>query len=125
MTELVLQTVLPWATIALYCAVAGLLVWKLMRSHESAFAWLGVAVVVWPLISYFVNRATAAAYMNSSRHGSTSYFPYSLAAGGSMSWGLLDQIIVSSQQLIGGALLLLAVIYLCRMNIQHVTRQEA
>jgi hypothetical protein len=46
---------LPVALVAvaaiLYVAIAMVLVRKYLRSHDVGFAWLGVAVIVWPLLS--------------------------------------------------------------------------
>jgi hypothetical protein len=74
--------------------------------------WLGVAGVVWPLLAtlsfgerFLVDRAIRREAV---------FFPFSLIQQGQMSVGDLDAALTLSRQIVGIALLLVAVFYLCR-----------
>ncbi|MGB6871062.1 MAG: hypothetical protein WBD93_15725, partial [Acidobacteriaceae bacterium] len=75
-----------------------------------------VAVVVWPLLSRLIDRASLIALRSSPNGQAVQYFPYDLARRGTVSLGSLVQVISSLEQLIGIALVLTAVFYLCRMK---------
>ncbi|HEY1810244.1 MAG TPA: hypothetical protein VGG42_16900 [Acidobacteriaceae bacterium] len=125
MIFLVLSTILPFITLAVYLPMAVLLVWTWARTREKAFAWLGVAVVIWPLLSHIIDRASLIAVRGSWHGQAVKYFPYDLARRGTISMYSLVQIISRLEQLIGAALVLTAVFYLCRMKTQNTLRQEA
>ena len=51
---------LPAILIVLYAAIVTVLVRKYLRTHDVGFVWLGVAVVVWPLLSVGIRVAEIA-----------------------------------------------------------------
>ncbi|HEY6444888.1 MAG TPA: hypothetical protein VIY53_00395 [Acidobacteriaceae bacterium] len=123
MIALALPIVLPVGTILLYFWMAWLLLRQIARTGERAYAWLVVALVIWPSIVWALNGAGSIVLRNPRQ--AAHVFPYSMSGALGVSTGLMYEIIGAAHQLIGNALLVVAVYSLCRTNLQRVTRQAA
>lgn len=107
-------SVLQWCAFALYIALALALLAKYMRTHDAGFIWLGVAVILWPLCAYWLNRSEAI-LLNRVIHGQpVGFYPFNLIASRRMTVPEFVRLSGSFQQLIGAALLLVAVLFLSR-----------
>jgi hypothetical protein len=95
--------------LALHLAIAFILVRRYLRTRDIGFIWLGVAVVVWPLISRLLEAGERVSIRNQSV-----IYPFSLIESGQMTAGALVTSLALSQQLVGVCLLLIAVIYLAK-----------
>jgi hypothetical protein len=95
--------------VVLYVASAIVLVRKYLRTRDVGFVWLGVAVLIWPLVSsigrsFIIGRIA---------HGHTvGFYPFSLLESGQITVGGFIYWLNLLQHLIGACLLLLAVLYL-------------
>ena len=101
--------ILAALTLILHIAIAIILFRKFLKTRDVGFIWLGVAVVIWPLVSrllehVFIDRLA--------RHQLVGFYPFSLH--GQMSLGNLVASLALLQQLIGICLLLVAVLYLAK-----------
>lgn len=109
-----MDSFLQWSAFALYIALALVLLAKYMRTHDPGFIWLGVAVILWPLCAYWMNRSEAT-LLNRVMHGQpVEFYPFNLIASRRMSVPQFIRLSGSFQQLIGSALLLVAVLLLSR-----------
>ena len=84
-----------------------------MLGRDVGFVWLGVAGVVWLLLSAVLAFAQRFLMDRATRHEAV-VFPFSLIRQGHMSVGDLDAALALSRQIVGVALLLVAVFYLSR-----------
>jgi hypothetical protein len=85
-----------------------------MRTRDAGFIWLGVAVILWPLCGYWLNRGEAM-LLNRVIHGQpVGFYPFNLIASRRMTVPEFVRLSGSFQQLIGAALLLVAVLFLSR-----------
>jgi hypothetical protein len=109
----VLLAVLVALALALYAAVATVLVRRYLRGRDVGFVWLGVAGVVWPLLSTLLSFGERLLVDRAIRREAV-FFPFSLIQQGRMSVGDLDAALTLSRQIVGVALLLVAVFHLCR-----------
>jgi hypothetical protein len=75
---------------------------------------LGVAVVIWPLVSRLFERGEHVFIDRLARHQSVGFYPFSLVEREQMTLGNLVVSLALFQQLIGICLLLVAVLYLAR-----------
>jgi hypothetical protein len=103
------------AMMGLQVAIVVLLARKYLRTREVGFIWLGVAVVVWPLMSRLLEAGERVS-INRVAHKQAVIFPFTLVASGQITNGSLVTLFAVVQQLIGVCLLLVAVLYLSRMN---------
>lgn len=98
----------------LYAAVAVVLVVKWLRTRDTGIAWLGIAVVIWPLIMRLLAWGETIQVRRLVRHQPVGFFPFSLVEHGQATiWGLV-RTLEWSQQIVGVCFLLVAVIYLYR-----------
>ena len=88
-------------TVILYLAIATMLVRKYLRTRNVGFVWLGVAVVVWPLLSSLL------------QYGQRLYI-HRFGSGPFYTIGELVTTITYAQQFVGLALLFTAVFYLSK-----------
>jgi hypothetical protein len=93
-----LNPILAAIAVALYLAIATVLVRKYLRTRDVGFAWLGVAVVVWPLLSSLLERL----------------FVQRVGSGPFYTTGELVVFIAYARQIVGLALLFTAVFYLSK-----------
>lgn len=107
-------SVFEWCAFALYLALALALIAKYMRTRDAGFIWLGAAVILWPLCTYWLNRMEAT-LLNRVIHGQpVGFYPFNLIAERRMTVPEFVRLSGSFQQLIGAALLLVAVLFLSR-----------
>jgi hypothetical protein len=99
---------------ASYVLVAAVLVRNYLRSREIGFIWLGGAVLIWPLVLRVLERIERVYIGRLLRGEPVSFFPFSLVAHRRMSLGSLTTVLDLLQRIIGGGLLLVAVLYLAR-----------
>ena len=97
----VLNPILFAIAVALYLAIATLLVRKYLSTHDVGFVWLGVAVIVWPLLSSLLGYGQR-------------LFVHRVGSGPSYTIGELVVVIIYARQIIGLALLFTAVFYLSK-----------
>jgi len=102
--------------VAFYLALAVVLIRKYLRTRDVGFVWLGVAVVVWPLVSFLVRPAMGALFQRMIR-GQIEI--------GQMTVGQAAYIVGSIQQLITLGLLLVAAILLSRTRPMPSVQAEA
>ena len=105
--------------LALHIAIAILLVRKYLGTRDVSFIWLGVAVVIWPLVSSFLGagqRILVDSFSTQQPLGVflAHMFPFSLVKGGKITLGALVSTLDISRELSGAALLLVAILYLCK-----------
>jgi hypothetical protein len=109
-------SVLQWCAFALYIALALALVAKYMRTRDPGFIWLGAAVILWPLCAYWLNRGEAT-LLDRVIHGQpVGVYPFNLISERRMTVAQFVRLSGSVEQLIGAALLLVAVLFLSRPN---------
>jgi hypothetical protein len=87
----------------LYIATATLLVRKYLRTHDIGFVWLGAAVLVWPLLARLLEYGQQVLIDR---------LIVRVGAGPLYSIGRLVATLKLSQQIVGLALLFVAVFYL-------------
>jgi hypothetical protein len=102
--------------IVLHLAIAIVLLRKYLRTRDIRLIWLGVAVVVWPLVSRLLNVGERVIISRIARHQTVDFYPFSLVEHGQITIGELATSLALSQQLIGVCLLLVAVLYLSKTN---------
>ena len=105
--------VLLASALVLHIAIAAILVRQYLRTRDAGFVWLGVAVVIWPLISSLLDAGERVS-IDRAIHKQAVTYPFTLIASGQMTIGSLVMSFAIFQQLIGICLLLVAVLYLCR-----------
>lgn len=98
--------------IALQLAAAGVLVRNYLRTRNIGFAWLGLAAVIWPLLSKLIDSRVSNLVDRVLKGQPIGFFPFSLVQHGQMSVGTLVMSLVYFQRTIGPCLLLIAVLYL-------------
>lgn len=101
------QIVLLSLICLLNLAVAAVLTWKYIRTRESGFIILGVAVLIWPRVSSPLERS-ALQVLGGLLGG---VFPFSLIAKAQVTVGELLLTLREIGLIVGAALLLLAVLY--------------
>lgn len=107
-----IPTILADFTWVLYLALAVVLVRKYLRTRDVGFVWLGVAVVIWPLVSGLLEVGERSLIDRLVHGHSVGFYPFSLVERGQMSAGFLMTSLRLAQQVIGVCLLLVAVLYL-------------
>ena len=89
---------------------------KYLRTRDIGLIWLGVAVVIWPLLSHILDRREMVLVNRLLRRESVGFFPFTLVEHGQMAVGTLVESFVLLHRLVGLSLLLVAVFYLHKMN---------
>jgi hypothetical protein len=113
--------VFPLLVLILNLALAVVLIRRYLHTRDVGFVWLGLAVVIWPLLSQILGRFL----IDGAVHRRFGFYPLSLVARGQITTGALTLIIASLEQCIGVALLLVAVLYLCRQQPSLSSPSEA
>ena len=106
-----LLNILSILGLVLYIAIAAILARQYLRTRNIGFVWLGVAVVIWPVVSRLL-EAEEKVYLVRLIHHQSVFYPFTLVANGQMTMGRLVESFAVFQQLIGVCLLLVAVFYL-------------
>jgi hypothetical protein len=111
-------TVIIFAGLAfiLHLVIAVVLVRKYMHTRDAGFIWLGVAVVIWPLVSKLLDSGERVLFDRLVRHQPIGFYPFSLVEHGDITIGGLVAAMATGQQLVGVILLFVAVLYLYRAN---------
>jgi hypothetical protein len=104
--------ILTALSLVLHIAIAVVLVRKYLRTHDIGFVWLGVAVVIWPLVSRLLDHGERLLIDRLVKGQSVGYFPFSLVERGRMTIGGLFTSLDLLHQVVGVGLLLVAVLYL-------------
>jgi hypothetical protein len=99
-------------TIALRLVIGVVLVRKYSLTRDRGFLWLGVAVVIWPLIAMMLNSAERMLLASFSNGQMAGVYPFTLVAQGQASISGLVSIFAFFENLIGMALLMVAVLML-------------
>jgi hypothetical protein len=107
------MNILLASALALHVAIAAILVRQYLRTRDPGLVWLGVAVVIWPLISSLLDAGERVS-IDRAIHRQAVIYPFTLIVSGQMTTGSLVMSLAVVQQLIGIFLLLVAVLYLCR-----------
>jgi hypothetical protein len=108
------SNILLLATIVLHLAITVILVRQYLRTRDVGFVWLGVAVVLWPVISRLLKSGEMVFLDRVIRHQSVGFYPFTLVARGQMTIGTFVRSFAVSQEFIGVCLLLVAILYLSR-----------
>jgi drug/metabolite transporter (DMT)-like permease len=109
--------ILAGLTLLCYVAIVALLARQYFRTRDIGLIWLAAAVVVWPLVSRMLQAGENIFIDRLVRHQPVDLFPFSLVASGQLTVGSLVILLSYTQQLIGVAFLLIAILYLSKMKI--------
>src|ERR1700684_1027668 len=101
-----LATILFSLALLLHLAIAVVLIRKYLRTHDAGLIWLGIAVVVWPLLSRLLDLGSRGLINRITHHESFGFYPFSLVASGQMTIGELVLYLGLFGQLVGVCLLL-------------------
>jgi hypothetical protein len=101
--------ILAAVTVVFYLAIATVLVRRYLRTREVGFVWLGMAVIVWPLLSSLLGYGQR-------------LFIQRVGSGPFYTIGELVVTIMYGRQIIGLALLFTAVFYLSKTKGQTEMR---
>lgn len=107
-----LATILFALALLLHLAIAVVLIRKYVRTHDVGLIWLGIAVVVWPLVSRMLDWGSGRLVNRIVHHESVGLYPFSLVASGQITIGELVLYLGLVRQLVGVCLLFIAVLYL-------------
>lgn len=107
-----LVTILIVSALLLHVAIAVVLVRRYLRTRDAGLIWLGIAVVVWPLVSRMLQLASRPFIDRLVHHEWIGFYPFKLVATGQMTIGQLVIYLGSLSQLVGICLLFVAVLYL-------------
>jgi len=120
----VIPTILDTLGLVLYLGISVVLVLKYFRTRDAGFIWLGVAIVIWPLVSRLLVYGELV-FVDRLVHGhAVGFFPFSLVERQQMSAGFLINSLNLTQQLIGACLLLIAVLSLSRAKSAAIATQQ-
>jgi uncharacterized membrane protein len=108
--------ILAALTLICYIAIVALLARQYLRMRDLGLIWLAVAVIVWPFLSRMLQTGEKVFIDRLVLHQPVGLFPFSLVEKGEMTIGRLVLLLTYTQQLIGVVLLLVAVLYLSKMN---------
>lgn len=102
---------------ALHLALAVAVIVKYMRTRDVGFIWLGIAVVIWPIVSRLLDRGVRMAIDGTIKGHPIGVFPFTSVDRGEISIGNLLMIISLAESVIPTALLLIAVFCLCKARL--------
>jgi hypothetical protein len=100
------------AGIVLYLAIIAALVHKYRRTRDQGFLWLGVPLVIWPLLGVPLGYLFQHAVDKLISGGQVGFFPFTLVEQGKTTVGNLVVVLVSVRQLVWSGLMLAAVLML-------------
>jgi hypothetical protein len=104
--------------VLLHIAIAGVLIRTYIKLRDVGFIWLGVAVVIWPLMNRLIDTGERVFINRVANHQFVGFYPFSLVESGKITLGSLVYYFQLAQQTIGVCLLLIAVIYLYK-GLEH------
>ncbi len=107
--------ILGTAALVLTLAIAIILVRQYLRTRNIGFVWLGVAVVIWPVVSRLLALGEQSLIDRIRfRHQFVGFYPFTLVESGQMTFGSLIVSLDLIQEVIGICLMLVAVLYLSK-----------
>ena len=104
--------VLGATTFVLYFAVAGLLVWKFRRMRDAGFLWLGLPLVLLPMVALPLALWLQAGVDRLALGQQVSIFPFTLVEQGRLTLGGLLTLLNLVEHVVWGVLSLVAVLAL-------------
>ena len=104
--------VLGAAILLLYAAVAALLVWKYRRTGDTGFLWLGLPLVLLPLVALPLALWLQVGVDRLARGHPVSAFPFTLVEQGRLTLGGLLTLLNLVEHVVWGGLSLIAVLAL-------------
>ena len=114
-----LTMILFSVAIALQLAIVIALVRKYLRTHDAGFIWLGAAVILRPWVSGLLDHGKHTLLDRISQGQLDGFYPFSLIQRGQITVGSLFTSLSLLQNLIGGGLLLVAVLYLHKTKCEN------
>jgi hypothetical protein len=117
-----LANVLVALAVVLHLVIATVLVRKYLRTRDIGFVWLGIAVVIWPLVSAILQNGESALVDNLVRGQLVGFYPFSLVERGQMTVGSLVASFGILHQLVEVSLLLVAVVCLYKSKSDNTLR---
>lgn len=112
-----IELVFAWlAAVFLQLAIVIVLVRTYLRTRNVGFVWLGVAVVIWPLVAGLLAWGRGLLVRRYAQGLVLGFYPFSLVERGRMTIGDLFVWLNMLQSLIGACLLFVAVLYLSKTN---------
>jgi len=109
------STCLPYLAVASYAVLVVALIVRYIGTRDVGFVWLGVAIVVWPVVARLTFRFGLRPIIDRlSAGGGVGFYPFTLVERGTVTLGSLLMIISDLALLAGQGLLLLAIVKLCR-----------
>ena len=106
---------LPVLLLMMYAALTGALVFRYIRTHDAGFLWLGLAVVIWPLIAGMISNLWLRSAIERLAAGQkVGMFPFTLVENAQMTLGSLMMILSYVNQLINQGLFFIAVVKIAR-----------
>jgi len=99
--------------VLLHVAIAAILARQYLRTRDVGLVWLGVAVVIWPLVSQLLGAGERVS-IDRALHRQSVIYPFTLVGSGQITAGSLVMSLAVCQELIGICLLLVAVLYISR-----------
>ena len=113
-------SLLAVSVLVCYLAVAVLLIGKYRRTGDVGFIWLGVAVVVWPVVSrLLLDPLKGVAIDRLIRGHAIGLYPFTLVERGRITIGEFAASVNWTEQFVGICLLLVAVLYLSKTKSKH------
>jgi len=106
------------SALILHVAIAAILLRQYLRTRDVGFAWLGVAVIVWPGVSRLLEGGEKVFIDRLISHQPVRFYPFTLVESGQVTVGNLVTSFAVFQQLVGICFLLVAVLYLSRAKTQ-------
>jgi hypothetical protein len=113
-TFIMLTIILLSFIVVLAVALFVVLILKYLRTRDVGFVWLGVVVVIWPVVSNLLNRGEHIGIDRVLSGRSVAFFPFTLIERGETSIGNFVMTLALLHYLVGIGLLFIAVFYLCR-----------
>jgi hypothetical protein len=108
----VMITVLGLAAAVVYLAIIAALVHKYRRTGDRGFLWLGVPLVIGPLLGVPLDHWLHLAMDRLASGGRVGYFPFTLVERGTMTLGDLISVLTLLRHLIWSGLILVAILML-------------
>src|SRR5262249_22529291 len=105
--------ILLGTAVLLHVAIAVILVRQYLRTRDVGLVWLGIAVVILPLVSQLLGAGERGS-IDCAPHKQSVIYSFPLVGSGQITAGSLVMSLAVCQELIGVCLLLVAVLYISR-----------
>jgi hypothetical protein len=100
--------------IGLGIAIVAALTRKYLSTRDIGFVWLGVAAVIWPLASGFLEASLRMLIRRSINGDPVAVYPLNLIGRGELTYGSVVLAVGLIRQVIASVLMLIAILYLGR-----------